>query len=91
MHDHYLFLKKTSTSFFPMLVYVDDILLTGPYEFVILKVERFLHVVFIIKDLGYVKYFFDLEMARGSAGELRLMNSFVQIIVHSLASPLDPQ
>ena len=67
-HDHCLFIKRSSKSFLALLVYVDDVLITGTNEVDILHVKRFLHSVFSIKDLGYAKYFLGLEIARSPKG-----------------------
>ena len=67
-HDHCLFIKRSSTSFLALPVYVDDTLITGTNEVDILHVKRFLHSVFSIKDLGYAKYFLGLEIARSPKG-----------------------
>ncbi|KAL0294358.1 UNVERIFIED_CONTAM: Retrovirus-related Pol polyprotein from transposon RE1 [Sesamum angustifolium] len=40
----------------------------GPSEDLITKVKRYLDALFIIKDLGFAKYFLGLEMARSSDG-----------------------
>ena len=68
VHDHCLFIKRSSTSFLALLVYVDDVLITGTNESDILQVKCFLHSVFSIKDLGYAKYFLGLEIARSPKG-----------------------
>ena len=67
-HDHCLFIKRSSTSFLALLVYVDDVLITGTNENDILQVKRFFHSVFSIKDLGYAKYFLGLVIARSPKG-----------------------
>ena len=67
-HDHCLFIKRSSKSFLALLVYVDDVLITGINEVDILHVKRFLNSVFRIKDLGYAKYFLGLEIARSPKG-----------------------
>ena len=67
-HDHCLFIKRSSNSFLALLVYVDDVLITGTNEDDILQVKQFLHSVFNIKDLGYAKYFLGLEIARSPKG-----------------------
>ena len=56
-HDDCLFTKKSPHSFVALLVYVDDVLITGTHKPDIVAVKHFLHSVFSIKDLGYVKYF----------------------------------
>ena len=67
-HDHCLFLKRMSHSFFALLVYVDDVLIKGIHEADILRVKQFLNSIFSIEDLSYVKYFLGLEIACGPEG-----------------------
>lgn len=64
MHDHCLFILNTASCFLVLLVYVDDILLTGDSETKIKKVKQFLDCKFTIKDLEHAKYFLGLEMVR---------------------------
>jgi hypothetical protein len=66
--DHSLFIKKTATSFTALLVYVDDVIITGDSldEFTFIK--NILHTSFKIKDLGQLKYFLGLEVAHSSQG-----------------------
>ncbi|KAL0368328.1 UNVERIFIED_CONTAM: Retrovirus-related Pol polyprotein from transposon TNT 1-94 [Sesamum calycinum] len=45
-------------------LYVDDILVMGPLECLIMEVKSYLDAFFTIKDLGYVKYILSLEVAR---------------------------
>lgn len=52
-YDHCLFVKGFDDSFLALLVYVDDILLTGAQEKLIMQVKKFLQDQFTIKDLGY--------------------------------------
>ena len=66
--DHSLFLKNTTSSFTALLVYVDDIILSGTDLVEINRIKTFLDDQFKIKDLGDVKYFLSLEIARNSAG-----------------------
>ena len=51
-----------------LLVYVDDIIITGPSLHVINSLKAFLHSHFKLKDLGGMKYFLGLEIARSSSG-----------------------
>ncbi|KAL0387841.1 UNVERIFIED_CONTAM: Retrovirus-related Pol polyprotein from transposon RE2 [Sesamum radiatum] len=95
-HDHCLFLKVTSTCFVGLLVYVDDILLTGNFEDETVAVKGYLHSLFAIKDLGFAKYFLSLELARSAHGLLvtqTLTNIFkdANFLEASIAStPLPP-
>ena len=53
-----------------MLVYVDDIVITGPSLSLINSLKEFLHTQFKLKDLGQLKYFLGFEIARSSQGIL---------------------
>ncbi|KAF5480177.1 hypothetical protein F2P56_000943 [Juglans regia] len=67
-YDCSLFIKKTTTSFIALLVYVDDVLLASDDLFEIQKLKTFLHDKFTIKNLGELKYFLGLEVARSKSG-----------------------
>lgn len=56
--DYSLSTKGSGSSFLALLVYVDDIIITGP----------FLHQQFKLKDLGSLKQFLGLEIAQSSTG-----------------------
>ena len=66
--DYTLFTKQTGASFMELLVYVDDILIVNndPQDVVDLKVV--LDKQFKLKDLGNLKYFLGLEVARSEKG-----------------------
>ena len=51
-----------------LLVYVDDIIITGPSQQHINSLKQFLHSQFKLKDLGPLKYFLGIEIARSTAG-----------------------
>ena len=65
--DHSLFLKKHANSFTALLVYVDDIVLTGNDNSEIIVITNHLHTAFKIKDLGNLKFFLGFEVARNSS------------------------
>jgi hypothetical protein len=67
-YDHSLFTKSQNGSFTALLVYVDDIILTGNSLSSIESVKNFLHATFKIKDLGDLKYFLGLEVSRSHKG-----------------------
>lgn len=58
-------------------MYVDNILITIKNEEEIVNVKLFLHQQFTIKDLGYVKYFLALEIARLTSGMFLNQRKFV--------------
>ncbi|XP_071723700.1 uncharacterized mitochondrial protein AtMg00810-like [Rutidosis leptorrhynchoides] len=60
-NDACLFLYNNNYVFMMLLVYVDDVLITGTSESAILEVKAFLNEKFTIKDLGHAKYFLGVE------------------------------
>ncbi|WOH15705.1 hypothetical protein DCAR_0935248 [Daucus carota subsp. sativus] len=66
--DHSLFVLKVNNSMVAVLVYVDDILVTGNDLKLINTVKAHLAKHFLIKDLGPLHYFLGIEAARSSAG-----------------------
>ncbi|KAM7531655.1 hypothetical protein LguiB_035065 [Lonicera macranthoides] len=64
--DHTLFLKKSHEKITALIVYVDDMVLTGndPQEQQALK--KLLSQEFEMKDLGSLKYFLGIEVSRSS-------------------------
>ncbi|CAN1146609.1 Retrovirus-related Pol polyprotein from transposon TNT 1-94 [Linum perenne] len=66
--DHSVFTYTTAAAIVVLLVYVDDILLAGNDLTVIEGVKQKLHKHFKIKDLGILKYFLGLEIARTKSG-----------------------
>ena len=51
-----------------VLLYVDDMVITGNNEKTIRDLKKFLDSYFKIKDLGQLKYFLGIEVARSKAG-----------------------
>lgn len=49
-------------------MYVDDTVMTGDNEEELQKLKQFLSKQFEIKDLGKLKYFLGMEIARSSKG-----------------------
>ncbi|XP_020549853.1 uncharacterized protein LOC110012087 [Sesamum indicum] len=80
-HDHCLFLKITDSCFVALLVYVDDILLTGDSTTELDALKAHLHSLFTIKDLGLAKYFLGLEFARSSHGLLVTQQKYLPDIL----------
>ncbi|KAL0325416.1 UNVERIFIED_CONTAM: Retrovirus-related Pol polyprotein from transposon RE1 [Sesamum radiatum] len=79
-HDNCLFLKHDSDNFVALLVYVDDILVTGTSEVHLHNVKQYLDRLFSIKDLGPAKYFLGLELARSPHGLLITQRKYLQDI-----------
>ncbi|XP_043714862.1 L-type lectin-domain containing receptor kinase IX.1-like [Telopea speciosissima] len=66
--NYSLFFKGHDASAIYILVYVDDILITGQNSTAITALKMTLHQQFRLKDLGPVKYFLGLEVARSRHG-----------------------
>ncbi|KAL2236391.1 UNVERIFIED_CONTAM: Retrovirus-related Pol polyprotein from transposon RE1 [Sesamum indicum] len=81
LNDYCLFIKGSGTSLIFLLVYVDDLLITGPSESLIQEVKMFLDTAFSIKDLGYAKYFLGLEIARSPSGTSVTQHKYIRDIV----------
>ncbi|CAM8999728.1 unnamed protein product [Rhodiola kirilowii] len=66
LNDYSLFTLMQGSDFLILLVYVDDVIITGNSETLIAAVKQFIHEKFRIKDLGHLKYFLGLEVARST-------------------------
>ncbi|KAK4382488.1 Retrovirus-related Pol polyprotein from transposon RE1 [Sesamum angolense] len=97
-HDHCLFTMRSDSCFLALIVYVDDVLLTGSSIDDLVAVKTYLDDLFTIKDLGHAKYFLGLELARSSHGTYVTQHKYLQDIVHdchlqdakAAATPLPP-
>ncbi|KAG8501038.1 hypothetical protein CXB51_003111 [Gossypium anomalum] len=67
--DHTMFYKHSKKGKCCILiVYVDDIILTGDDSSEIVRLKEFLGTEFELKDLGNLKYFLGMEVARSQTG-----------------------
>uniref|UniRef100_A0A2N9FIZ1 Uncharacterized protein n=1 Tax=Fagus sylvatica TaxID=28930 RepID=A0A2N9FIZ1_FAGSY len=64
--DYSLFTSCQGTSFVAILIYVDDVIIVGNDSHRISSLKNYLHSQFRIKDLGPLKYFLGIEVARSS-------------------------
>ena len=64
VNDHSLFTKTKDKKFIALLVYVDDIVITGNCDNEINLFKIFLNTKFNIKDLGALKYFLGIEVLK---------------------------
>ena len=60
-NDHSLFIRKKNDTVLFLLVYVDDLVITGNCENELEQFKVFLKNKFKIKDLGELKYFLELK------------------------------
>lgn len=65
------------------MVYVDDVLITSPFVFIIEEVKTFLHGQFTIKDLGVAHYFLGMEIAREDSGIALNQRKYVLDLISS--------
>lgn len=61
-YDHSLFFKNSPTGMLMILIYVDDILVTGDNNNEVLNIIDMLKIKFKLKHLGEVKYFLGIEV-----------------------------
>lgn len=66
--DYTLFVKSVGTEFIAGLVYVDDIIIASTSDKAADQLTNDLRKLFKLRDLGSLKYFLGLEIARNSKG-----------------------
>ena len=95
--DHSLFLCFNDNSFTALLVYVDDIVLTGNDIMAINRITIFMDQTFKIKDLGTLKFFLGMEVARSQQGihlcqrkyVLDILSDSGMLACHPTSKPMD--
>ncbi|CAM9000885.1 unnamed protein product [Rhodiola kirilowii] len=68
LFDYSLFVLQGQKHTTFLLIYVDDIVITGTSVAIINEVKQFIHAKFRLKDLGLLRFFLGLEVARSSQG-----------------------
>ncbi|KAB2632563.1 polyprotein (retrotrasposon protein) [Pyrus ussuriensis x Pyrus communis] len=66
--DHTLFVKRRQEKVTALIIYVDDMIITGDDCDEISRLQRNLAAEFEMKNLGDLKYFLGVEVARSSKG-----------------------
>ena len=66
--DNSLFMKTSKSSTLLILIYVDDIIITGSNEVEIEKLVAVLNSSFSLKDLGQLSYFLGIEVKAVNGG-----------------------
>ncbi|CAA7043502.1 unnamed protein product [Microthlaspi erraticum] len=66
--DHTLFVKNVSGKYLAVLVYVDDIIITSNCDADVDQLKEDLKKAFRLRDLGALRYFLGLEIARSKRG-----------------------
>ena len=62
--DHLVFYKNSNTGLILLVVYMDDIDITGDDSTGISSLKSFLQTQFQIKDLDLLKYFLSIEVSK---------------------------
>ncbi|KAJ0567388.1 putative RNA-directed DNA polymerase [Helianthus annuus] len=96
--DYSMFIKSDNNVFIVMLVYVDDIILTGNNKQEINNVKRLLQSEFKIKDLGLLKFFLGIEVIKTTEGIclsqrkycVDLLNEFGMSGCKPVSCPIEP-
>ena len=60
--DHSLYVKKIGCGLVIIVIYVDDLILTGSNSDKIVHVKKVIGAEFDVKDLGELKYFLGIEV-----------------------------
>ncbi|RVX21666.1 Retrovirus-related Pol polyprotein from transposon TNT 1-94 [Vitis vinifera] len=98
--DHTLFVKKSHAwKMAILIVYVDDIILSGNDMEELQKLKKYLSEEFEVKDLGNLKYFLGMEVARSRKGIvvsqrkyiLNLLNETSMLGCKPIDTPMDSQ
>lgn len=95
--DYSLFIYRKSEIIIFILVYVDDIIITGNDNSVISSIKSRLEPKFSIKDLGNLRYFLSIEVSRSSKGIFLCQRKYIIDILQdagltgakTVASPMD--
>jgi len=80
-YDSSLFLCKTSTGLVILLVYVDDIVITGTDSTLIGHLKQNLQASFHMKDFGSLKYFLGLEVHTDFSGIFLNQRKYTQDLI----------
>ena len=75
--DHTLFLKHRQSRVTTLIVYVDDMIITGDDAEEISRLQEQFFVEFEMKHLGGLKYFLGIEVARSKSGTLLSQQKYV--------------
>lgn len=97
--DHTMFVKHSSEGKMAVLiVYVDDIVITGDDYREINNLKASLAGEFEIKDLGFLKYFLGMEVARSKKGIMVSQQKYILDLLKEIGmmgcrpanTPIDP-
>ncbi|XP_024964221.1 uncharacterized protein LOC112504517 [Cynara cardunculus var. scolymus] len=97
INDYSLFTKSVGSVFVILLVYVDDIVVTGNSVSEVNNIKNFLKSKFLVKDLGKLKFFLGIEIMEYDSGIcmsqrkycLELLNNFGYLGSKPCNTPMD--
>ena len=75
--DHSLYVKKIDCGLVIIVIYVDDLIVTGSNKDEIAHVKKVLGAEFDMKDLGELKYFLGIEVVQTPQGIWMLQRQYV--------------
>ncbi|XP_034212963.1 uncharacterized mitochondrial protein AtMg00810-like [Prunus dulcis] len=76
-----MFLKRDEGKLTILIVYVDDIIVTGNDAEEQLKLQKYLSQEFEMKDSGDLKYFLGIEVARSKTGIFLSQRKYVMVLL----------
>jgi hypothetical protein len=82
--DHTVFYKLTNQKITIQAVYVDDIIITGDDETELVRLKGSLSKAFEVKDLGQLKYFLGIEVARSAKGIVLTQRKYVLDLLNEI-------
>ncbi|XP_043693376.1 uncharacterized mitochondrial protein AtMg00810-like [Telopea speciosissima] len=96
--DHTLFVKKVGQHITMLIVYVDDIVITGSDTEEVKRLKKYLGTEFEVKDLGKLRCFLGIEVAHSARGisvsqrkyTLDLLNETGMLGCKPADTPLEP-
>ncbi|KAH9802834.1 retrovirus-related pol polyprotein from transposon RE1 [Citrus sinensis] len=80
--DHTLFIKKRQGKITVLIVYVDDMVVTGNDEEETEALQKYLSREFEMKDLGALKYFLGIEVSRSKGGIFLSQRKYALDLLH---------
>ncbi|GKV28694.1 hypothetical protein SLEP1_g37711 [Rubroshorea leprosula] len=97
-HDTALFVRKSTQGMVLLLIYVDDMIITGDDVSRINELKQFLSHRFEMKDLGSLSYFLGLEVTSSDAGYLLSQMKYASDLISkadltdskNVSTPLEP-